>query len=171
MSRAFVLMLMLALGCASSDSLRPGYRTSDPLEALHIAGTAALTAPATPPPASRDARRNPDPPRSPPPPLRHVDAPAPQNRPAAPATIDGYVISDESGWPIALAVVKLAHEHGPWVRVRADPRGQFHVPPPLASGHYVLDVTDERWAGRVELDLVAGVAANVWIKVRARPQS
>jgi hypothetical protein len=96
--------------------------------------------------------------------------PAPRPSPATPATIDGYVLNEETGWGIAFAVVKLWRDDAPALRVRADVDGRFHVPPPLAPGRYALEVMGERWAGAGEVVVAEGERRDLWIKVRPRPR-
>jgi hypothetical protein len=172
MNRA-VALLLLPLGCATGGYPQgTGRRVADPADALLFAGEVALTvateparrpAAASAPPRDRDARA----------PINtgvaRIVTAAPMRIPFRPATIDGYVIGEERGWGIPFAVVKLAREHGPWEHVRADREGRFHIPPPLAAGHYTFEITDERWQGSAEIDVKEGVAANLRIEVRPRP--
>jgi hypothetical protein len=162
-------IVLLPLGCAP---FQQGYRSSDPLEAMLVAGSAAVaTAAATThtPHAARTVPPNPVPPPSAPPaPIAAQAAPAPARIRVPRAMIEGYVIGEERGWGIPNAVVKVTDGHNPPLRVRANADGRFQVPPPLAAGCYTLEVVDDCWEGSGEVEVVDGFVARPLVKAARR---
>jgi hypothetical protein len=163
-------ILLLQVACVSGCvSLEHGYRSSDPLEAMLVAGSAAVATVVEPPrtpPAARKPPPDPAPSRS----VRPASGPAPAAAAPAPtrvprAMIEGYVINEESGWGIAHAVVKVTDGLNAPLRVRADADGRFQVPPPLVAGRYTLQVVDDCWEGSGQVELLDGYVARLWVRV------